>query len=197
MSRSVGPGNTPTVSVMATTTGESVAPLTCPAELAPVVTDVSLPVSNGQEAPRRPSGLLASPPAVAGLLARARTHGVTGPATVAIEALLLALGVAIDLPGQPAVGAGVAVTVLVAAAAGAALIRYRSLLTAVALPPLLLLGAAVALARLGGQDRGSRELVLDVGTTLALSAPLAFGATALAIVIALVRVVRHVASRRR
>lgn len=182
---------------MTTTTDASAAPLPTPADPAPGVIGVSLQVGKASAARASAAATGSLSPAVTGLLGRARAHGVTGPATVAIEVLLLALGVAVDLPGQPTLGAGVAVALVAASAAGAAVIRYRSLLTAIILPPLLLLGAAATLARLGGQDRGSRELVLDVGTTLALSAPLAFGATALAIAIGVVRVVRRISTRHR
>ena len=69
-------------------------------------------------------------------------------------------------------------------------------MTSLVLQPLLFCGAVAAVARLGGQNRGSREVALDVGTTLALSAPLLFAGVVAAVVVALVRVGRHLAARR-
>jgi hypothetical protein len=63
------------------------------------------------------------------------------------------------------------------------------------LPPLLVAAATTLIARFGGRNRGMRELGLDVGTTLALSAPLLFGASALALIVVVVRVVRRLATR--
>ncbi len=138
----------------------------------------------------------APPPAAPGLLSRARTDGVTGPAVVALSAVLVACGVALDLRRDATLGLGTGVAFAIAALAGPAVVRFRSLVTALVLQPLLFCGAAAAQARLGGQNRGSREVALDVGTTLALSAPLLFAGMAAALVVALVRVGRHLAARR-
>ena len=135
-------------------------------------------------------------PATPGLLSRARTDGVTGPAVVALSVVLVACGVALDLRRDATLGLGTGVAFVLAALAGPAVVRFRSLVTALVLPPLLFCGAAAALARLGGQNRGSREVLLDVGTTLALSAPLLFAGMTAALLIALVRVGRHLAARR-
>jgi hypothetical protein len=138
----------------------------------------------------------APPPATPGLLSRARTDGVTGPAVVALSVVLVACGVALDLRRDATLGLGTEVAFVLAALAGPAVVRLRSLVTALVLQPLLFCGAAAALARLGGQNRGSREVALDVGTTLALSAPLLFAGVSAALVVALVRVGRHLAARR-
>jgi hypothetical protein len=138
----------------------------------------------------------APPPATPGLWSRARTDGVTGPAVVALSVVLVACGVALDLRRDATLGLGTGVAFVLAALAGPAVVRLRSLVTALVLQPLLFCGAAAALARLGGQNRGSREVLLDVGTTLALSAPLLFAGMSAALVVALVRVGRHLAARR-
>jgi len=138
----------------------------------------------------------APPLATPGLLSRARTEGVPGPAVVAMSAVLVACGVALDLRRDAALGLGTGIAFVLAALAGPAVVRFRSLVTALVLQPLLFCGAAAALARLGGQNRGSREVALDVGTTLALSAPLLFAGMSAALVVALVRVGRLLAARR-
>ena len=130
-----------------------------------------------------------------GVIARARREGVTGPAVVAAAALLVALGAAVDLQRDRTLGAGTTVALLLAALAAPAVVRFRSLPTALVLPPLLVAAAATGIAELGGQDRGRRELVLDVGTTLALHAPTVFAAAALSVLVLLVRVGVRVARR--
>ena len=84
---------------------------------------------------------------------------------------------------------------MLAALVAAIALPLRSLATAVVLPPLLVAAAALTLAVLGGQNEGSRELVLDVGTTLALSAPLVFGATAAGLLVSGARIGRHLSRR--
>ena len=102
----------------------------------------------------------------------------------------------LDLSRDATLGLGTGLAFVLAALAAPAVVRFRSLPTAAVLPPLLFVGAAAAIARLSGQNRGSREVVLDVATTLALSAPLLFGGAAAALVVVLVRVGRHLAARR-
>jgi hypothetical protein len=143
-----------------------------------------------------PTVVTAPPPAVPGLVARALADGVTGPAVVLLAVLLVACGVALDLRRDATLGLGTGIAFVLAAVAAPAVVRFRSLLTAAVLPPLLFCGAVAALARLGGQNKGSREVVLDIGTTLALSAPLLFGGTAAALVVVLVRIGRRIAARR-
>ncbi len=135
-----------------------------------------------------------APPATSTLV-RARTEGLTGPAVVALSALLVCGGALLDVRRDATLGLGTGVAVVLASAAAPALVRFRSLATALVLPPLLVAGAATLIARLGGRNSGLRELVLDVGTTLALAAPLLFGVTALAVVVGLARLLRRVAGR--
>jgi hypothetical protein len=142
-----------------------------------------------------PSVVTAPEPVVPGLLARARADGVTGPAVVAMSAALVLVGALLDLGRDATTGLGSGIAVLLAALAAPAVVRFRSLATAAVLPPLLLAAAMTVVARFGGHDRGLRELGLDVGTSLALSAPLLFGASALALLVVLVRVVRRLATR--
>ena len=130
-----------------------------------------------------------------GLIARARREGVTGPAVVAAAALLVALGAAVDLQHDRTLGAGTTVALLLAALGAPAVVRFRSLPTALVLPPLLVAAAATGIAELGGQDRGRRELVLDVGTTLALHAPTVFAAAAITVLVLVVRVGARIARR--
>jgi hypothetical protein len=130
-----------------------------------------------------------------GLISRARREGVTGPAVVVAAALLVALGAAVDLQRDRTLGAGTTVALFLAALAAPAVVRFRSLPTALVLPPLLVAAAAAGIAELGGQDRGRRELVLDVGTTLALHAPMVFAAAAVTVLVLLVRVGVRVARR--
>ena len=131
-----------------------------------------------------------SPAGAPGLLARARADGVTGPAVVAFATALVGFGVVIDLrfgAGGTGLSLGTVVAVLAASVAAPAIVRFRSLATAAVLPPLLMAGAAAAIGRWSGQDHGTRELALDVGTTLALWAPALFGATVASVLVVLVR----------
>ena len=114
-----------------------------------------------------------------------------------MAAAITAVGVAFDGVGDPSLGTGTGVAVMLAALVATGVVRFGSLATAAVLSPLLVAAAALTLAVLGGQNEGSRELVLDVGTTVALSAPLIFGATAAGLVVAAVRVARHVSQRPR
>ena len=136
------------------------------------------------------------PPATPGLIGRARAEGATGPAVVAASALLVAGGVLLDLNRDATLGLGTGLAFVLAALAAPAVVRFRSLPTAAVLPPLLFVAGAAAIARLSGQNRGNREVVLDVATTLALSAPLLFCGAAAALLVVLVRVGRHLAARR-
>lgn len=80
-----------------------------------------------------------------------------------------------------------AVAFVLAVVVAALAVRRRALGTVLVLPPLLFLAAVATLARFSGNNRGLREMVLDVGTTLAISAPVLFGATLLVLVVALAR----------
>lgn len=121
---------------------------------------------------------------------------VSGPAAVAVASLITAAGVAVDLPGDPSLALGTEVAVVLGGLVATCVVRLRSLATPAVLPPLLVTAASLTLAVLGGRNDGSREIVLDLGTTLALSAPLVFGATAACLAVVLVRVGRHLLQRR-
>ena len=161
-----------------------------------MTTTEAAPLSIHSPALPTPETPSANPPAAPpGLLARVRTYGLTGPAAVAVAAAMTAVGVAFDWVGDPSLGTGTGVAVMLAALVATGVVRLGSLATAAVLSPLLVTAAALTLAVLGGQNEGSRELVLDVGTTLALSAPLIFGATAAGLVVVAVRVGWHVSRR--
>lgn len=134
--------------------------------------------------------------ALTGLLDRARSDGVTGPALVAVGAAAMACGIGFDLGSGVTAGAGTGLAFLLVAVAGPAVVRARSLATAVVTPPLLFAGAVATIARAGGANRGSREVVLDIGTTLALSAPLLFAGTLLAAAVAVTRLGLRARTRR-
>jgi len=192
----------PTVGPVTTTTDPtgptvSTVPVAGEAEADGAETSVAI-VTATTEAPATMAETVvtAPPPPTPGLWSRARTDGVTGPAVVALSVVLVACGVALDLRRDATLGLGTGVAFVLAALAGPAVVRFRSLVTALVLQPLLFCGAAAALARLGGQNRGSREVLLDVGTTLALSAPLLFAGMSAALVVAIVRVARRLAARR-
>jgi hypothetical protein len=152
-------------------------------------------LSTQPPAAEAPFVVTAPPPAAPSLLARARVDGVTGPAVVVLSAALVLGGALLDLRRDASIGLGTGVAVVLVALAAPAVVRFRSLATAAVLPPLLVAAATTLVARFGGHHRGMRELGLDIGTTLALSAPLLFGASALALVVVLVRIVRRLATR--
>lgn len=157
----------------------------------------SAPLTTTTDAPAATSVVVTTPPHPGpGLLGRAIAEGVTGPAVVALSAVLVTAGAVLDLRRDATLGLATGLAYLLAAVVAPAVVRFRSLATAAVLPPLLFVGAAALIARAGGQNRGSREVALDVATTLALSAPLLFAGAVAAVVVVLVRVGRRVAARR-
>lgn len=74
-------------------------------------------------------------------------------------------------------------------------LRARALATAVVLPPLLFLAARVLESKVGGYPSGIRATGLDVATSLALSAPLLFTGSLLAVAIVIVRLLLPVLRR--
>ncbi len=169
---------------------------TGPGPAAPLETG-SAALTTTTDAPAATSVVVTTPPQPGpGLLGRALAEGVTGPAVVALSALLVTAGALLDLRRDATLGLATGLAYLLAAVAAPAVVRFRSLATAAVLPPLLFVGAAALIARTGGQNRGSREVALDVATTLALSAPLLFGGAVAAVVVVLVRIGRRVAARR-
>jgi len=133
----------------------------------------------------------------AGRLRRVAARGLTAPGGIVLAALVIAPGVAVDLVRSGTFGTPSAVTFVLAGLLAALAVRVRALGTAAILPPLLFIGAVATLAHFGGKNRGLREVMLDVGTTLALSAPLVFATTAAALAVVLVRLGLHLAHRRR
>jgi hypothetical protein len=154
-------------------------------------------VTTTTDAPAATSVVVTTPPHPGpGLLGRALAEGVTGPAVVALAAVLVTGGALLDLRRDATLGLATGLAYLLAAVVAPAVVRFRSLATAAVLPPLLFVGAAALIARAGGQNRGSREVALDVATTLALSAPLLFAGAVAAVIVVLVRVGRRIAARR-
>lgn len=169
---------------------------TGPGPAAPLETG-SAALTTTTDAPAATSVVVTTPPQPGpGLLGRALAEGVTGPAVVALSALLVTSGALLDLRRDATLGLATGLAYLLAAVAAPAVVRFRSLATGAVLPPLLFVGAAALIARTGGQNRGSREVALDVATTLALSAPLLFGGAVAGVVVVLVRIGRRVAARR-
>ena len=158
-----------------------------------VTTQTGLPAVSTPAAP-------AEDPPGAGLLSASRpvrdlpvvralvTQTLTGPGGVVVATTLVAPGVLVDLVTDATVGLPTTLAFLVAVVAAALVVRRQALATAAVLPPLLYAGAVGTLAWLSGNNEGTRELVLDTGTTLALAAPVLFGGTALALVVVLGRV---------
>jgi hypothetical protein len=122
--------------------------------------------------------------------------GLTGVGGLALGALVVGLGTALDLLPDDSLGLAFTATFLLAAPLVALAVRTRALATAVVLPPLLFAGARVVETKAGGRTSGTREMTLDVATSLALSAPVLFAGTAIALTVVLVRLVVHVVGRR-
>jgi hypothetical protein len=124
--------------------------------------------------------------------------GLTGAGVVIVAVLLGALALIPDLLiGEWAVGPCFATGYLAVCVGAPLLARVRALFTVAVLPPLMYAGAVVIAARTSGQVHGSRELVLETGTRLALAAPVLFVGAALAVLLVLARLVLHLIDRRR
>jgi hypothetical protein len=124
--------------------------------------------------------------------------GLTGAGLVTVAVLMGALALVPDLLiGEWAVGRCFATGYLAICVGAPLLARVRALFTVAVLPPLMYAGAVVIAARTSGQVHGSRELVLETGTRLALAAPVLFVGAALAVLLVLVRLVLHLIDRRR
>ncbi len=121
--------------------------------------------------------------------------GLTTPGAVLLGALLMGIGAMADLTFGEALGVGFAAMFLIASAAMALTLRVRSLASAVIAPPLLFAAATMLAAKSSGEVEGSRALAMDTATSLALTAPVLFGGTALAAVVAVVRLVPELARR--
>jgi hypothetical protein len=124
-----------------------------------------------------------------------RGQGLTGPGGILLAALVLAPGVTLDRLLGGSFGLASSVAFVAASVAAAAAVRFRVMATAAVLPPLLFAGAVTFLAWAGGANDGARELVLDVGTTLAVSAPMLFLGTAAAVAVVVGRLVARLVRR--
>ena len=113
--------------------------------------------------------------------------GLTTPGAVLVGGLLMGVGSMADLGFGEALGIGFATMFVIASGVMALTLRVRSLASAVIAPPLMFATATMVVGKLSGEVHGSRTLALDIATSLALSAPVLFGGTALAAAIAVVR----------
>jgi hypothetical protein len=121
--------------------------------------------------------------------------GLPTPAVVAVAALVLLPGVVLDLARDGTFGLPSAVTFVIAAAAVPLLLRTRSLAVGAVLPPLVFAAAATVIAWRSGLNQGTRQIGLDVGTTMAVNAPLLFAGTAVALAVVAGRLVVRLARR--
>ena len=143
--------------------------------------------------------LTSSPPiaeAVTDFAGRVKAgSGLTTPGAVLVGSVLMGAGAMADLVFGDSLGAGFAAMFVIASAVMALTLQVRSLASAVIAPPLMFAFATMLVGRLSGEVHGSRALALDTATSLALSAPVLFGGTALAAAIAVVRLVTAAARR--
>lgn len=121
--------------------------------------------------------------------------GLSGPGGALLGALVVGLGALLDLTLGDELGLGFTATFLLGCVLIALALRVRALAVAVVLPPLLFAAAAFFETKDSGATSGSRQAALDVATTLALSAPVLFSGTALALAVVLGRLVVHAVRR--
>jgi hypothetical protein len=121
--------------------------------------------------------------------------GLPTPAVLGVAALVLLPGVVLDLARDGTFGLPSTVFFVLAAAGVPLLLRTRSLAVGAVLPPLLFAGAATAIAWRSGLNQGTRQIGLDVGTTMAVNAPLLFAGTALAVAVVAGRLVVRLVRR--
>jgi hypothetical protein len=121
--------------------------------------------------------------------------GLPTPAVLAVAALVLLPGVVLDLARDGTFGLPSAVFFVLGAAGVPLLLRARSLAVGAVLPPLLFAGAATTIAWRSGLNQGTRQIGLDVGTTMAVNAPLLFAGTAVAVAVVAGRLVVRLARR--
>ena len=121
--------------------------------------------------------------------------GLTTPGAVLVGSVLMVVGAIADLAFGDSLGVGFAAMFVIASGVMALTLRVRSLASAVIASPLMFAIATMLVGKLSGQVHGSRALALDTATSLALSAPVLFGGTAVAAAIAVVRLATAVARR--
>ncbi|HEX7187470.1 MAG TPA: DUF6542 domain-containing protein [Actinomycetes bacterium] len=167
---------------------------TSPADAPPVVAPA--PQAAVQSPPTVPAGVDPSPPP--SKLDRVRaiwSQGLPTPLAVLLAVLVMAPGVVLDVARDGSFGLPSTVLFLLAAIATPLVLRPRSLAVGVVLPPLTFVGAAAAIAWRSGLNAGTREIGLDVGTTMALQAPLLFLGTTAALGVVLARLLGRLVRR--
>jgi hypothetical protein len=115
-------------------------------------------------------------------------QGLPTGLTVLLVAVLMTPGVLLDVARDGSFGLPSTVLLLLVAGGAPLVLRPRSLASGIVLPPLVFAATAAAIAWRSGLNQGSRQIGLDAGTTLALHAPVAFAATAGAVLVVLGRV---------
>ena len=115
-------------------------------------------------------------------------QGLPTGLTVLLVAVLMTPGVLLDVARDGSFGLPSTVLLLLVAVGTPLVLRPRSLASGVVLPPLVFAATAAAIAWRSGLNQGSRQIGLDAGTTLALQAPVAFAATAIALLVVITRV---------
>jgi hypothetical protein len=115
-------------------------------------------------------------------------QGLPTGLTVLLVAVLMTPGVLLDVARDGSFGLPSTVLLLLVAGGAPLVLRPRSLASGIVLPPLVFAATAAAIAWRSGLNQGSRQIGLDAGTTLALHAPVAFAATAVAVLVVLGRV---------
>lgn len=123
--------------------------------------------------------------------------GLTTPGAAVVGALLMGIGAMADLAFGGSLSVGFAAMFVIASAVMALALRVRSLASAFIAPPLMFAIVTLLVGKLSGEVHGSRALALDTATSLALTAPVLFGGTALAAAIAVVRLLVAIARRQR
>jgi hypothetical protein len=122
--------------------------------------------------------------------------GLTTPGAVLLGSVLMGVGAMADLMFGDSLSVGFAAMFVIASAVMAFGLRVRSLASAVIAPPLLFALATMVATKASGEVNGSKALAFDTATSLALSAPVLYGGTALAAAITVVRLLLELGRRR-
>jgi hypothetical protein len=116
-----------------------------------------------------------------------RAQTLTAPAGLILAAALLVPGVLVDLLTDATAGRPTAISFLLAAGIPPLVVRRKALATAAVAPPVLFASALLVLAWASGQNATNRQVVMDAGTSLALTAPHLFAGTVVGVVLVLAR----------
>jgi hypothetical protein len=170
--RLVVPGAQATAASTATSTAASTAPAPAPAPAPATATATAT----------------ATTPSLVERLRGTWVQGLPTGLTVLLVAVLMTPGVLLDVARDGSFGLPSTVLLLLVAGGAPLVLRPRSLASGIVLPPLVFAATAAAIAWRSGLNQGSRQIGLDAGTTLALHAPVAFAATAVAVLVVLGRV---------